>query len=78
MGRPRKVEPDDRYDEEALHHDLTPEAIREQSAREEAAGQPGQYDAEVEEPVIELGDLGEREGGGYFESLREEDGDDEE
>lgn len=75
MGRPRKTEHDDLYNEDALNHDLTPEQIREQSALLDAveAGTPTEQDPDAEESMIEVG---EREGGEYFDALQDDDSED--
>jgi hypothetical protein len=80
MGRPRKSEHDDLYNEDALNHDLTPEEIRERSlaqddalAVDDAARIVDERDPDAEEPLIEIG---EREDGGYFDSLRDDDSED--
>jgi hypothetical protein len=80
MARPRKSEHDDLYNEDSLNHDLTAEEIRERSlANDDTQVGLGadrildERDPDAEEPPIEIG---EREDGGYFDSLRDDDSED--
>jgi len=76
MARPRKVIHDDRYDESALHHDLTPEEIRARTAALEAGEGDGGYvmeeDSDAEQPL----EIGARDDGSYFDVLRDDDSED--
>ena len=78
MARPRKNIHDDRYDEEALNHDLTPEQIRARSAAAEAAAalDAGHDAGSDDEAEVHLAELGEREDGDYFESLPDDESED--
>ncbi len=76
MARPRKVIHDDRYDESALNHDLTPEEIRARTAALEAGETVESYvieeDSDAEQPL----EIGARDDGSYFDALRDDDSED--
>jgi hypothetical protein len=86
MARPRKTEHDDLYNEDSLNHDLTPEQIREQTALQDesqganVAEREGDRDADLQSQrdgeAEEMLELGEREDGEYFDSLRDDESED--
>lgn len=76
MARPRKVIHDDRYDESALNHDLTPEEIRARTAALEAGESGDTYMLEVDNDSEQPLEIGAREDGSYFDALRDDDSED--
>ncbi|HLU70227.1 MAG TPA: hypothetical protein VKZ88_05610 [Fibrobacteria bacterium] len=77
MARPRKVIHDDRYDETALNHDLTPEEIRARTAALEASEAGVAADGYViEEDSEQPLEIGARDDGSYFDVLRDDDSED--